>query len=145
MNIFRKSVEKIHFHYNLIRIARTLHEDQYKFLVMSGTFLLRMRNVSDKSCRENQNTHFIFNNFFFLENSPVYVTIWENIVEPDRPQMTIWRTHIACWTTKATHTRSECVILIPFPTATMVERTRLDFTLYVLCLSCGIDTINCTY
>jgi len=28
-----------------------------------------MRNVADKSCRENQNTHFMFNNvFFFLEN-----------------------------------------------------------------------------
>jgi hypothetical protein len=24
-----------------------------------------MRNVSDKSCKENQNTHFMFNNFFF--------------------------------------------------------------------------------
>jgi hypothetical protein len=23
-----------------------------------------MRNVSDKSCRESENTHFIFNNFF---------------------------------------------------------------------------------
>jgi len=23
-----------------------------------------MRNVSDKSCRENQNTHFVFNNVF---------------------------------------------------------------------------------
>jgi len=23
-----------------------------------------MRNVSDKSCTENQNTHFMFNNFF---------------------------------------------------------------------------------
>jgi len=23
-----------------------------------------MRNVSDKSCRENQNTHFVFSNFF---------------------------------------------------------------------------------
>jgi len=29
------------------------------------SFLLRMRNVSDKSCRENQNKHFMFNNFFF--------------------------------------------------------------------------------
>jgi len=25
---------------------------------------LRMRNVSNKLCRENQNTHFMFNNFF---------------------------------------------------------------------------------
>jgi len=25
-----------------------------------------MRNVSDKRCRENQNTHFVFSNFFFF-------------------------------------------------------------------------------
>jgi len=29
----------------------------------SRSVLLRMRNVSDKSCRENQNTHFVFSNF----------------------------------------------------------------------------------
>ena len=70
MSIFRKSVEKIHFHYNPIRIAGTLHEDQYKFLIISGTFLLIMRNVSGKSCRENQNTQFMFNNFFFPKILP---------------------------------------------------------------------------
>jgi len=30
-----------------------------------------MRNVSDKSCRENQNTHFVFNDAFF-ENRALY-------------------------------------------------------------------------
>jgi len=25
-----------------------------------------MKNVSDKGCRENQNTQFMFNNFFFF-------------------------------------------------------------------------------
>ena len=34
------------------------------FLIISRSVLLRMRNVSDKSCRENQNTHFVFSNFF---------------------------------------------------------------------------------
>jgi hypothetical protein len=34
------------------------------YLVISRSFLLRMRNVSDKSCRENQNTLFILNNVF---------------------------------------------------------------------------------
>jgi hypothetical protein len=34
----------------------TLHEDQYTFFNKSRSFLLRVRNVSDKSCRENQNT-----------------------------------------------------------------------------------------
>jgi len=42
-------------------------------------------NVSDKSCRGNKNTHFIFNNFLFFENRAVYEIMWEDIVEPDRP------------------------------------------------------------
>jgi len=47
----------------------TLHEDKkLKFLIISRSFLLRMENVSDKSCRENQNTHFVFSNFFFRKS-----------------------------------------------------------------------------
>jgi len=46
-----------------------------------------MRNVSDKSCRENQNTHFVFNNFF-SENRAVNEIMWKNMVEPERPQTT---------------------------------------------------------
>jgi hypothetical protein len=41
--------------------------------------------------------------------------MWKNTVEPDRPQMTIWRMRIACWIPKATNTHSEYVILIDFP------------------------------
>ena len=41
--------------------------------------------------------------------------MWKNIVEADRPQMTIWRMLVACWITKATNTYSEYVILIAFP------------------------------
>jgi hypothetical protein len=35
-----------------------------------------MRNVLDKSYRENQNTNFIFNNFFF-ENPVIYEMMWK--------------------------------------------------------------------
>jgi hypothetical protein len=42
-----------------------------------------MRNVSDKSCRENPNSHFMRSNFF-VYNHAVYVVIWNNIVELDR-------------------------------------------------------------
>jgi len=42
----------------------TLHEDQYTLLTISRSILLRMRDGLDKSCRENQNTHFVFNNSF---------------------------------------------------------------------------------
>ena len=47
-----------------------------------------MRNFSDKNRTENQNTHFMFNNFF-SETDAVYEIMWKHIVEPDRPQMTI--------------------------------------------------------
>ena len=81
------------------------------FFIMSRSFLLRMRNVSDKSCRENQNTHFVFPNFFFRKS---YRTR-DNTVERGRPHMTIWCTRIARWILKATNTNLGCVILIDFP------------------------------
>ena len=51
----------------------------------------------------------------FYDNRAVYEKMWETLVEPDRPQMTIWCVRIACWITKATNTLSEYVILIDFP------------------------------
>jgi hypothetical protein len=81
---------------NLTRITDISHEDRYTFSTISRLILLRMRNVSDKSCRENQNTHFVFSKFFFLENRAVYEIMWKNIVVLGRPHMTIWRMRIAC-------------------------------------------------
>jgi hypothetical protein len=48
-----------------------------------------MRNVSDKSYRKNQNTDFMLKKLFPHENRAVYEIIWKNMVEPERPQMTI--------------------------------------------------------
>ena len=42
----------------------TLHDDWHIFLSISCSVLLKMKDVSDKSCRENENTHFVFSNFF---------------------------------------------------------------------------------
>ena len=65
--------------------------------------------VSDKSCRENQNTHLVFNTLFFPpEIRAVYEIIWNHFVEPGRPQMKIWSTRIACWIPKATNTLRIC-------------------------------------
>jgi hypothetical protein len=50
----RDNVEKISAH----------AADQYKFFITSRSFLLRMRNVLDKSCRENEVTHFVFSKYF---------------------------------------------------------------------------------
>jgi len=81
-----------------------------------------MRNVSDK-IYEKIKTHFIFNNVFF--NHTVYETMWKNIIESGRPQVTIWRMHIACWIITATPTLRVRNTYSIF-TATMVRRTRLS-------------------
>jgi len=77
----------------------------------------------DTNCRENQNTHFVFN------------TVWKNIVEPGRSQMTIRRMRIACWIPKATNMYSEYVILIAFPLQQRLhERASLLRYTYIACL-----------
>ena len=70
-----------------------------------------MSNVSDKSCRENQNTFCVQQPFFF-ENRAVYEIMWKYIVGPGRAVITIWRMHIACWIPKATNIHSEDIILL---------------------------------
>ena len=60
----------------MTRIMGTSHEEQYTFLIIPHSVLLRKRNVSSKSCRENQNTYFMFIDFFY-ENRAVYEIMWK--------------------------------------------------------------------
>jgi hypothetical protein len=99
----------------MVKIKGTSHEDQNKFLIISRSVLLRMKNVSGKICGENQNTPLRLSNSFFSEICSFNEVVWKNVVDPDRPQITIWRVRIACWLTKVTDTRLECTILISFP------------------------------
>ena len=48
-------------------------------------------------------------------NLAVYEIKWQNIVEPDRLQITLWRMRIARWIPNATNTHLECDILIACP------------------------------
>jgi len=50
----------------------------------------------------------------FVENRAIYEITWKNILELDRPRMTIWRMGIVCWIPKGTNTHSEYVILVAF-------------------------------
>ena len=90
----------------------TLHDAEYTHMIISCLLLIRMRDFSDKSRRENHNTQFMFNNFFIRA---LYEIMWKNIVEPDRPQTTVWCMCIACWIPKATNTHSKYIIFIAFP------------------------------
>jgi hypothetical protein len=115
LSIFRKTVEKIHVSLkseknNGYFTCRPI----YIFWIISHSILLRMRNVSNKSCTENQNTFFCSIHVFF-EHRAVYEITCKNTVQPDRPQTTIWRMRIACWIPKSRHTHTEYVILTVFP------------------------------
>jgi hypothetical protein len=63
-----------------------------------------MRSISDKSCRENQNTHFIINNFFHKS-----CRLWDNVEKYGTARQAtdenmIWHMRIVLWVTKAKDT-----------------------------------------
>jgi hypothetical protein len=68
-------------------MAGNLHEYLCAFMITPLCILLRMRNVSDKNCLENQNIFCV--QHFFSEKLCVCDLMWRNMVEPDRSQMTI--------------------------------------------------------
>jgi hypothetical protein len=90
-------------------------------MITSHSVALRTRTLSDNRCKANQNTFHrpsIFSpnivSFMRLREKiwyswtghrwqygacalhAVYETVWENMVQLDRPQITIWRMRIAC-------------------------------------------------
>jgi hypothetical protein len=55
------------------------------FLIVPYSILLRMKNISDKRCRENK-THFIFN--FVFEIHAIDEIMWKNMVEQEKLRIT---------------------------------------------------------
>jgi hypothetical protein len=113
----------------------TLHEDLCTFMLISRWILLR-RNISGKSCRENQNTHFMFNNCFFWKSCHLSDNVEKYDTAEQATDDNVNRhMHIACWITKATDTHSEYVILFAF----LQQQSYYEWTsmlhLYVHCLS----------
>ena len=92
----------------MARITGALHEDQYTFVTISLSVLLRIKTFGAMVV-EKIKTHFMSNNSPTppqKKNLALYEIIWENIVESGRSQM-----RIACWITEATDSHSEYVIL----------------------------------
>jgi hypothetical protein len=105
-------------------------------MTISRWILLRVRNVLNKSCNENQDTLLCSLNLF-SDHCVVYEIMSKNVVEPEMPQMTKCR-RVPCWISKATlanghararastpylharasahtHTHKYVIILIVFP------------------------------
>ena len=128
---------------------------------ISRWILLKIRNVLEKNCRGNQNTHFIFTDVF-PENRAIYKIMSKNMVETESPRITIWSMSFAYCISKATrahahaqrpgthkrahthgcnqarartHThRQKYAIVFLFSTTTMLSLTLLTVMLYLHCL-----------
>ena len=85
---------KIKSYYNPTKITGILREDVCTFMTISRWITLSIRNVPNKSSRENQNTHFVFSNSF-PENRAVYEKTPKNMVKPEESQMTIRHKRVA--------------------------------------------------
>ena len=64
------------FFKNLTRITGTLHEYLCTFMIVRRWILFRMRRISEKSCRKNQNTYFTFYKLPPPEN---HAFLWDNV------------------------------------------------------------------
>jgi len=74
------------------------------------------------------------NVFFFPENHVVYQTLWENILDRGRAQVT-WRMRIACWKFKAKNAHTAYIILVAFlPQRWLYERASVLRYTYIACL-----------
>jgi hypothetical protein len=58
--------------------------------------------------------------------------MWKNTVQPDRPQMAIWRMRIAGWIHQATDWHTEYAILTVFPLQQWLHERYVIRTLCVL-------------
>jgi hypothetical protein len=114
-SIFRRCVEKIQF--SLKSDKHTGYCTWRQMYIFYNMPLISSWNekVSNKSCRENRNTHFCTLTFFPPENGAVYKIMWRNIVQRGRPQMIVWRMRPACWIPNAKNTHSQYVTLIALP------------------------------
>ena len=68
--------------------------------------------------------------------------MWENILEPDGPHITIWRMRFARWIPKAATQTKNMYYLLFFSTTPMVARRHLNVTIRTLPVSLHVGRDN---
>jgi hypothetical protein len=102
LSIFRKSIKKTKVSLKADKNSGYFTWRPIYITIISRWILLRMRNVSDKICRANQHTHFMFNNSFFRKSC----RLWHNTEKCGRARQAtddtvIRRMRFACWITNS--------------------------------------------
>ena len=101
-------------------IMCSAHDDQCALMIIPQSVVLEMRNVSDKICREDQNTNFK-SITSFSENR----CLSDNVGKSDTARQaiddnTIRRMHFACWMNKGERTPRE------LETASLLQLPRIS-------------------
>jgi hypothetical protein len=110
------------FHWNVIRMTGTLHEDVCTFMIISPRFLLGIRGVSGKRRRKAQNTHLILPPPFFR----ISCLLWDTVEKYDRARQAtddsiIRRLCVAAWIPKTTEAHERAWMLWYAYTAYLVN------------------------
>ena len=115
--LFENVSRKFEFHFNLTRLTGTLPEDLHTFMIISGSILLRMRNVLDKVAEKIKiHVSFMFNKFFSRKSCSLRANVAKyGAAGQATDDCIIRRMRFDCCINKATNTRSEYVILIACP------------------------------
>jgi hypothetical protein len=109
---FEKVSRKFKFRQIRSRITGTLNEKPSYSFITSRSLLPRIRNFSGKLYRKSKHVFCVQKIFF--NNRAFYEIIWKNMVELDRPLVTMWRMRNACLIPNATNTHQEHVTLTAF-------------------------------
>jgi hypothetical protein len=131
--MFLKSVEKTQVplksgNYNVHLTWRSMYIYGNTWINFSDNERCLRKKVAEEK------TH-ILCSITFSENRAIYEMMWKNMVEPERPQITIRRMRTASWITNVTDTHSEYVILIAFPLQQRLrERASVSRHTYIACL-----------
>jgi len=106
---------------------------QFTFMVISGSVILRIRNIWDKFCGENQNTH-----FKLIDNFLKSCRLWDNVEEYCRARQSTddntAHAHCMLYTNGYRHIIWICNNYC-FAIATVIEIKRFNVTLYVYFMS----------
>jgi hypothetical protein len=106
---FRKSVSNIHVSCDYDKNSGTVHADRYVYIFY---YIWLNSFCNEKYFRQKlkrKSKHTVCVQQLCPKNRAFYEKTWKNILQPERPQMKIWRMRIACWVP-----RSDCVIITVF-------------------------------
>jgi len=131
LGTFRKSVKEIQ-----VSLKSDKNNQYFTYTFISRSILLRNEKCWDESCTENQNTHFMFSNYFFRISSRLCGKMWRCRVAHDtNDNMAHAHCMLCTLATQKKHTHTICM-LTAFSTATVIVQTRLCVTSLVPHLSC---------